>query len=180
MTRKDAILKAATELFVENGYDATSTAKIAERAGVAQGTIFHHFGKKKNILLQIAEITALEFYAAVDSLDIDELNGLEALKAHMLEFFKLLDRHWNNIYVLMQEMPQILSYSNESPPECVAKYIGGAMAKRRALIEKGIIDGSIMKCDPDKMLYLTEALFSGIAHLRITNFLETPEQKVKG
>jgi AcrR family transcriptional regulator len=34
MTRKEAILKAATELFVEKGCDATSTAKIAERAEI--------------------------------------------------------------------------------------------------------------------------------------------------
>lgn len=44
------ILDAAEELFAERGYDATSTAGIAERAGVAKGLLFYYFPRKSTLL----------------------------------------------------------------------------------------------------------------------------------
>ncbi len=46
----DAILTAALELFVERGYHGTSVPSIAERAGVAAGTIYHHFAGKEELV----------------------------------------------------------------------------------------------------------------------------------
>jgi AcrR family transcriptional regulator len=45
-----AVLAAAAELFSAVGYTATSTYAIAERAGVKQASIYHHFRGKGAIL----------------------------------------------------------------------------------------------------------------------------------
>lgn len=45
------ILETSIDLFAKNGYANTSTSEIAKIAGVAEGTIFKHFGTKKNLLL---------------------------------------------------------------------------------------------------------------------------------
>lgn len=47
------IIQAATEIFSEKGYSAASTSEIAQRAGVAEGTIFRHYKTKKDLLLSI-------------------------------------------------------------------------------------------------------------------------------
>ena len=39
------------ELFAEQGYDAASTAQIAQRAGVSEMTLFRHFPSKEALLL---------------------------------------------------------------------------------------------------------------------------------
>ncbi|PRY36689.1 TetR/AcrR family transcriptional regulator [Umezawaea tangerina] len=41
---------AAIELFAEQGYDATTAAGIAERAGLAKSTFFRHFPDKREVL----------------------------------------------------------------------------------------------------------------------------------
>ena len=46
MTKKEALLKAAKELFGECGYTETTFKKISERAGVALGLLTHHYGNK--------------------------------------------------------------------------------------------------------------------------------------
>jgi AcrR family transcriptional regulator len=48
--RRDRVLAAAVELFVEHGYDNTTMDEIAERADVARATVFNHFERKSVIL----------------------------------------------------------------------------------------------------------------------------------
>lgn len=45
------LLRAALELFDESGYDATTAAAIAERAGVSEMTFFRHFPSKDAVLI---------------------------------------------------------------------------------------------------------------------------------
>lgn len=47
------IVQAAIEVFSEKGYSGASTSEIAQRAGVAEGTIFRHYKTKKDLLLSI-------------------------------------------------------------------------------------------------------------------------------
>jgi len=44
------LLRAAAELLTERGYSRLATAAIAERAGVAHGTLFKHFATKSELL----------------------------------------------------------------------------------------------------------------------------------
>lgn len=45
-SKRESVLAAATELFLEDGYDRTSLARIAERAGVSKATLFKQFPTK--------------------------------------------------------------------------------------------------------------------------------------
>lgn len=54
MTEKqEKILQAALLLFAKEGYNATSTNKVAKAAGVSEGLIFRHFGNKEGLLQAI-------------------------------------------------------------------------------------------------------------------------------
>lgn len=54
LTPKQAqILQAAIEIFAEKGYASSSTSEIAEKANVAEGTIFRHYKTKKDLLISI-------------------------------------------------------------------------------------------------------------------------------
>ena len=50
---RQAILQAAYELFLENGYAATSVRQIAERSGLALGGIYNHFENKEAIFSEL-------------------------------------------------------------------------------------------------------------------------------
>lgn len=51
------ILQAAHELFVDQGYGATTLQGIADRAGVAVQTIYFAFGNKPSLLKELADVT---------------------------------------------------------------------------------------------------------------------------
>jgi AcrR family transcriptional regulator len=52
---RQAIVTAASELFVERGYVATSLADIATAAGVARPTVFAAFGSKPALLRRVLD-----------------------------------------------------------------------------------------------------------------------------
>jgi AcrR family transcriptional regulator len=48
---RERLVLAALDLFTEQGYDATTVAQIAERAGVTKSTFFRHFPDKRELLV---------------------------------------------------------------------------------------------------------------------------------
>ncbi|MEV4471093.1 TetR/AcrR family transcriptional regulator [Nonomuraea salmonea] len=51
------ILRAAGELFVQDGYGATNLQDVATRAGVAVQTIYFVFGNKRTLLKELVDVT---------------------------------------------------------------------------------------------------------------------------
>ena len=47
------IMRAATAVFVAQGYDGTSMDEIASKAGVSKQTIYKHFSDKDNLFTEI-------------------------------------------------------------------------------------------------------------------------------
>ena len=75
---RDALTRAALELFVERGYDETTLAEIAEAAGVSTRTIFAYFASKEDILFSTlqAMCDALARALAERPADTDALTAL--------------------------------------------------------------------------------------------------------
>jgi AcrR family transcriptional regulator len=71
--KKAAILTAAIELIAQEGVGAT-TAQIAERAGVAHGSVFHHFGTKADLFNVVFLQLKQEIHVATlrDLPDVDD------------------------------------------------------------------------------------------------------------
>lgn len=63
--KQESILISAVELFSEKGYEKVSTAEIAKRAGVAEGTIFRQYKTKKELLQSIIIPSFMRFLKPV-------------------------------------------------------------------------------------------------------------------
>jgi len=55
LARREAMLRAATELFLEKGYDDTSLAEIVERSKGSRSTLYEQFGGKEGLLRAMIE-----------------------------------------------------------------------------------------------------------------------------
>jgi AcrR family transcriptional regulator len=60
--RRDEILRVAFELFAERGYRGTSLAAVADRAGLSQPGLLHHFPGKEALLAGV-----LQMYEKIDA-----------------------------------------------------------------------------------------------------------------
>ena len=55
MKKRQAIIDSATRLFGSIGFDATTTIKIANEAGVTEPLIYYHFKGKDDLFTRIIE-----------------------------------------------------------------------------------------------------------------------------
>src|SRR5215831_15801764 len=67
LARRRAILETAWRLFQELPYGAIVMSEIAERAGLAKGTIYLYFTTKEELFLALQEQQLLAWFDAVDS-----------------------------------------------------------------------------------------------------------------
>src|SRR5580658_7678472 len=62
---RESLETAALDLFVENGYEETTVAQIADRAGLNRATFFRHFADKREVLFVGEDVLAGLFGDAI-------------------------------------------------------------------------------------------------------------------
>ena len=62
---RQKLLDAAKELFYEDGYAATTLARISERSGVNNGLITYYFGSKCNLAREIYNLMLMDVRAEI-------------------------------------------------------------------------------------------------------------------
>lgn len=77
------ILDAATDVFAARGFTAATMADIVDHSGASIGSIYHHFGGKKELFLAIFDRLTAEIDAYIDAATEDsELEGRVAFEAN--------------------------------------------------------------------------------------------------
>lgn len=77
---RDRLLRAALDLFAEQGYDSTTVAQIVERAGLTRSTFFRHFPDKRDVLTAGQETLSRLFEQGIAAAP-PEAPSLEAVAA---------------------------------------------------------------------------------------------------
>ena len=57
LARREAILRAATDVFADHGYRGASLALIAERVGMSAPGLLHHFPTKEHMLIDLLALS---------------------------------------------------------------------------------------------------------------------------
>lgn len=132
------LVVAAVELFTENGYDATTVAQIAERAGVTRSTFFRHFSDKREVLVAGQE-TLSRLMAEGISQAPASASPLEAVAAGLI-------RASSEMGPANRELgPRIkaaMAASTELQERDALKSVGLAHAMTAALTARGVPDST--------------------------------------
>lgn len=125
---------AALELFLERGYEATTVADIAERAGLTKRTFFRYFADKREVLFIGSERLVEAFVAAVTQAPA-EAPPLAAMEAglHALGDSFTAERHR-----FAAERAAIIASSPELQERELIKLAAMAAAAAAALRARGV------------------------------------------
>jgi AcrR family transcriptional regulator len=90
---RQKLLRAALELFTGEGFLASTTPIIAQRAGVAEGTIYRHFPSKEHLLNEVFRSTQRWAIGVIKELDADRsLKAPDRLARIARRFVETADR----------------------------------------------------------------------------------------
>ena len=171
MSKKEAILDAATKLFSEKGFTETHMAEISKLTGAAEGTIFYHFKNKEDLFLAILnkfkEDITEEFNRykkdATFETGMEMLEGgisfYLSLAASMEDRFLLLHRHY--AYELAK-VNTVCKENLEAIYDCLVNIFEQA-------ILAGQKDGSISTVPARKMALIIFSMVDGLVRLNTYN-----------
>jgi AcrR family transcriptional regulator len=175
MSKKAAILQAATLLFSEKGFKFTSMADICRMTGVAEGTIFYHFKNKEEIFLAILEKAKDELISEFQRHLAEKTfaTGLERIEAIIGFHIDLAGSKEVWFKLLHQRFPYELATTNpvcrqhlEAIYNCLVDLFQQAM-----LI--GQQDGSIAEMPARKVAMILFAMVDGLVRFNSYNFYDT-------
>lgn len=174
--RQKKILIAAIESFADKGYAATSTKEIAQKAGVAEGTIFRHYQTKKSLLLAIVSPTMLKLIEPIVLKDLhkvftDEHETFEEFIRAMIKNRKeFLEKNQKIIQILIQEIP-----FHEELRKPFIEQIGKKVFKRlEQIIEQYQSKGQIIQLPASSVIRIAGSMIIG---LFITKYAIAPKSQ---
>jgi len=128
------ILAAATDLFGESGFEAVSISAIARHAGTSKANIFHHFGSKEGLYLEVMRNACRVFSRAIE--DAGDVKGdfEERLRILIRRDLELLFDNPDRAHLIMREVLE----SGESRGRALAgEVFQDQFAELVALFEEG-------------------------------------------
>lgn len=90
---RNLILEAALAVFAEDGFHGATTRKIAERAGVSQPLLNHHFDGKAGLWRIVGDRITVDFMAYMASAVDPMLAPNEAIKAMLRSYLSYWKEH---------------------------------------------------------------------------------------
>lgn len=105
---RESVLAAAGRLLTEVGVVGLTTKAVAERAGVAESSIFYHFGDRGGLLREIIFSEVGGYKAMVDELITEDV----APQPGILRLLEFLEAYYQRILpgmVAVQADPQLLA-----------------------------------------------------------------------
>lgn len=128
MTEKqEKIKQAALELFAREGYNATSTSKVAKHAGVSEGLIFRHFNNKEGLLQAILDEGERRFKALFVDI-VMESDPAEVIRK-TLEMTKQIDKGDYDFWKLQYKLKWELEVSGDEKMEPLKMALSNAFKK---------------------------------------------------
>jgi AcrR family transcriptional regulator len=128
--------QAALELYQERGFDRTTTAEIAARAGVNERTFFRHFPDKREVLFDgEADLRAALMQAVAEAPE-----GLEPLEVLLCAFRKSA-RNLENNRPFAEPRFKVIAATPALRERELAKHASLTDAVAEALRQRGVADG---------------------------------------
>jgi TetR/AcrR family transcriptional regulator len=166
--RRKSILRAAREVFFENGFHRATVDDIAERAEVSKGTVYLYFESKETILAHLLLEGLRELigeleqaYAAEEALSAEE--RLRRLGWAYLQFFQREPQYYRFLMAMDRGR-----FREAVTPQVYQEVLETSMRGLNWVVravEQGIEDGVFGRCDARQAAATLWATLNGVLEL---------------
>ena len=176
---EEQILQTAEELFLEKGFDATSTTDIARKAGCNQALVHYYFRTKENLFMQIF---AKKQEMVFSCLKLKEESGFQAALNDFIDaYFELLMKNRKlpffiiNELIMRDDRRQYFRKKVIESPEYLKYY-----AAWNTMLQKEIAEGRVRPIElSDLTLHIVSLIvFTFISLPLYSDFFEKDEAEI--
>lgn len=144
LNKKEDIIKAAAKLFSEKSFHDVKMDEIAEKLGIAKGTIYLYFKSKEKLYLEILEESYEDIEALLESeIAVDEPSS-EKLKKVLGIIFSFYRRNLDVLKILSRDETHLIKEHFEFTEHWRLR----RLKLYEKILEKGIKEGSFKVQNP--------------------------------
>lgn len=153
------ILVAAIEIFSEKGFKATTTSEISKRAGVGEGTIFHYYKTKKDLLLAVPDCMASIVFSKIFMEELDEIlkkdfdTYEDLLRAIIKNRIKIASENLSAIQIIVKTLFQEMPFHPELRDKMAEKAGKAILGKLFGIVEKYKQKGQLVEMPNHLIIY---------------------------
>lgn len=140
-SKRDRILRAAVDVFAQNGYFNAKVSEIAKAAGVADGTIYLYFDGKEDILVTIFREHTRNYLASLERELANTRSAEERIRKAIRHHLETLGRDRALAVVSQVELRHSLKFMGMLSQQEVADYLNII----RKIVEYGQKDGTFRR-----------------------------------
>ena len=151
--KREAILRAATDVFAERGYFNAQVADVARAAGVAAGTVYLYFRSKDDVLVSIFERTMREALAEGRAAVAETPDPRQRLSKLARLHLARLGRDRNLAVVFQVELRQSIKFMERWSSTLLRDYLGLIRAAFADGQREGLFRADVNPTAAAKMLF---------------------------
>jgi len=137
------ILSAAEQVFAESGLEAATMAQIAERAGVAVGTLYNRFADRDALLEGLLSERRADVHAELDRASVALENA--SFRDQLLGFFTI----WFTQVDAHRPLFRLLFAKEVGSAQSRAQASSAMFARLESILKRGHTE-NLLKSDPDR------------------------------
>jgi len=134
------ILAEALQLFAERGFDGVSVSDVAKAAGVSKANIFHHFGNKQALYMDVLKSSLNEFSQLTEYLQPQRAPIEQRLQHFLQAQAAHLQQHQQSAQVVLREL---LENRSEVTQQLAEQTTDAQFRQLLALLQEGQQTGEI-------------------------------------
>ena len=157
--KREAVLRTAVALFLEQGYHGTTLNHVAERLNITKPALYNYFRGKDEILYECWAIGAEHVDECIDKIAATGGTGLEKLRELIVSYAETMTTDYGKSLVrfdvrdLTEHNRRIVRLAKKKIDQAFRDYIG-----------QGIEDGSIRPCDVKLSAFAIAGSLNWIGH----------------
>ena len=138
VVKKNNIIKIAANLFSEKSFHDVTMDEIAEKVGVAKGTIYLYFSSKDNLYLEILEHT----FGSIEALLEKEVNKASSAPEKLKKVLAIIIKFYRENIDVLKILSRDETHLIQEHHDLTEKWRLRRIELYEKIIEKGIKEGS--------------------------------------
>ena len=157
--KRDAVLRTAVHLFLEQGYHRATLNEVAERLNITKPALYNYFRGKEDILFECWALGQEQVDDFIAGIDDAGGTGLAKLRRLIHAYAEVMTTDYGASLVRFD--PRDLTEKNGRVVRAAKRGIDRTFRK---YITDGIADGSIKPCDPKLTAFAIAGSLNWIGH----------------